>query len=87
MAGGMAGGMAAGGVHVTVAPDCLLPLVTKIVERFGTLPGIILGISAAVAAVAFHYAYVSVWRFFAALLSAYCVVILRQLPGRETPIE
>ena len=29
-------------------------------QRFGTLPGIILGISAAVAAVAFHYAYVSV---------------------------
>ena len=56
-------------------------------QRFGTLPGIILGISAAVAAVAFHYAYVSVWRFFAALLSAYCVVTLRQLPGRETPIE
>ena len=48
---------------------------------WGRLPVLALAASAAVAALAFVYAFVSVWCFFAATLSAYLCVVFRSLPG------
>lgn len=49
-------------------------------RTFGRVPGIILGLSAVVAATVFDYAFVSVWCFFAAILSAYLCYIFYKLP-------
>ena len=51
---------------------------------WGQLPGLVLAASAAAAALAFGYAFVSVWCFFAAVLSAYLCVMFRSLPERVT---
>jgi len=52
-------------------------------ERFGRLPGIALGSSALISAVVFHYAYVSVWCFFAAVLAIFFCFMFRALPARS----
>ena len=44
-------------------------------------PGELLDKSALIAAVIFHYAFVSVWCFFAAVLAAYLVVFFYRLPA------
>jgi len=49
-------------------------------QSFGRIPGLVLGISALVAALIFDYAFVSVWCFFAAVLSVYCCYFFHQLP-------
>jgi hypothetical protein len=53
---------------------------------WGRLPGLVLAGSAAIAALAFGYAFVSVWCFFAAILSVYMCVALRSLPAEEAPL-
>jgi len=49
-------------------------------NNFGRVPGLLLLGSAVLAAVSFDYAFVSVWCFFAAVLSAYLCVMFRRLP-------
>jgi hypothetical protein len=46
----------------------------------GRIPGLVLGASALVAALVFDYAFISVWCFFAAVLSAYLCVVFYRLP-------
>lgn len=53
--------------------------------NFGRIPGLVLGASALVTALLFEYAFISVWCFFAAVLSAYLCVIFYQLP-RESVV-
>jgi hypothetical protein len=47
---------------------------------FGRLPAVLLGASAVVAASVFEYAFVSVWCFFAAVLTGYLCVLFHRLP-------
>lgn len=56
-------------------------------ERFGVWPGIVLGVSAALSAIVFHYAFVSVWCFFAAILAILCCILFHRLPSREERIS
>jgi len=49
-------------------------------QAWGRLPGLVLGASALLSAVVFHYAFVSVWCFFAAALSMYLCVVFYRLP-------
>ncbi len=49
-------------------------------ETWGRLPGLVLAASALVAAVVYHYAFVSVWCFFAAVLASYLVYVFYRLP-------
>jgi uncharacterized membrane protein len=55
-------------------------------QSFGRIPGLALGVSAIVAALLFNYAFVSVWCFFAAVLSIYCCVFFYRLPPRYQPL-
>ena len=48
---------------------------------FGRLPGVMLLGSVILAAAAFDYAFVSVWCFFAAVMSAYLCVLFRRMPA------
>lgn len=50
-------------------------------QSLGRIPGIALGVSALVAAVVFEHAFVSVWCFFAAVMSIYCCVMFYRLPS------
>lgn len=47
-------------------------------QNFGRMPALLFLASTIVAAAAFEYAFVSVWCFFAAILSAYLCVVFRQ---------
>jgi len=49
-------------------------------ETWGRIPGLVLGVAAAVAAIFYYYAFVSVWCFFAAVLSLYLCWVFYQLP-------
>jgi hypothetical protein len=49
-------------------------------QPFGRIPGIVLGASALVAALVFEHAFVSVWCFFAAVLSIYCCAMFYRMP-------
>lgn len=49
-------------------------------QAWGRIPGLVLGISAVVAAFIFDHAFVSVWCFFAAVLSIYCCGVFYRLP-------
>jgi len=49
-------------------------------ESLGRLPGLILGATAIFAAIVYHYAFVSVWCFFAAILASYCCYLFYRLP-------
>ena len=51
-------------------------------ERAGWMPGVMLGLSAIVCALVYSYAFVSVWCFFAAVMSAYICWIFHTLPAR-----
>jgi hypothetical protein len=50
-------------------------------EQWGRIPGLVLGASALLAAVVYHYAFVSVWCFFAAVLAVYLCVVFFRLPS------
>lgn len=52
-------------------------------QKWGRLPGIVLGVSALLAALLFNQAFVSVWCFFAAIMSGYLCWVLHQFP---TPV-
>ena len=52
-------------------------------ENLGRIPGLVLGGSAVFAAIVYHYAFVSVWCFFAAVLAGYLCWIFYQLPATE----
>ena len=54
-------------------------------QSLGRIPGIVLAVSALVAAVLYNHAFVSVWCFFAAVLSVYCCVMFYQLPRPQNP--
>ncbi|QVL30427.1 hypothetical protein KIH39_16390 [Telmatocola sphagniphila] len=54
-------------------------------ESLGKIPGLALGISAGVTIALYDYAFVSVWCFFAAVLSFYLVIMFYQLPNKEKP--
>jgi hypothetical protein len=57
-------------------------------ETWGRIPGLVLGVSALLAVFLFDYAFVSVWCFFAAVLSIYCCVVFYRLPdGAIVPVE
>ena len=56
-----------------------LPMVLSS-QAWGRIPGLILGASAVVAVLIFHYAFVSVWCFFAAVLSVYLGFVFYRLP-------
>ena len=65
----------------------VLPMALGSAE-FGRLPGLMLLASVVVAAVSFDYAFVSVWCFFAAVLSSYlCVLFYRMPAATESPRE
>ncbi|HEY3788450.1 MAG TPA: DUF6629 family protein [Urbifossiella sp.] len=49
--------------------------------EFGRTPGLLLVAAAIVAAVSFDYAFVSVWCFFAAIISAYLCIVFRNMPA------
>ena len=49
-------------------------------ETWGKVPGLVLGVSAVIAAVAYHHAFVSVWCFFAAVLAGYLCVVFYRMP-------
>jgi hypothetical protein len=53
-------------------------------ESFGRLPGLVLGASAVFAAIVYHYAFVSVWCFFASILAGYCCWLFYRLPTPKT---
>ncbi len=55
-------------------------------ESFGRGPGVVLGLSAVVSILAFDYAFVSVWCFFAAVLALYACIIFHRLPERDPTI-
>jgi hypothetical protein len=61
-----------------------LPMVLSS-QSFGRIPGLVLGASAVLAAIVYDYAFVSVWCFFAAVLSIYCCVIFYRLPQADPP--
>ncbi len=50
-------------------------------EKLGHWLGIVLGLTAIVAAVVFHYAFVSVWCFFAAVFAGYCCWMFYRMPA------
>jgi hypothetical protein len=60
------------------ASVALPPLLSS--ETWGRIPGIVLGASALLAVLVFDYAFVSVWCFFAAVLSVYICVVFYRLP-------
>lgn len=49
-------------------------------QSLGRIPGLALGVSALVAALLYNHAFVSVWCFFAAVMSIYCCVMFYRLP-------
>ena len=51
---------------------------------FGRTPGLLLLVSAVIAAVSFDYAFVSVWCFFAAIVSSYLCVLFRRVPAASS---
>jgi hypothetical protein len=53
-------------------------------ENWGRIPALVLGASAAIAALVFDYAFVSVWCFFAAVLAIYLCVVFYRLPRPAT---
>ncbi|HEY2910932.1 MAG TPA: DUF6629 family protein [Gemmataceae bacterium] len=55
-------------------------------RSFGRLPALMFLAATIAAAVAFEYAFVSVWCFFAAVLSAYLCVIFRNMPRLDVPV-
>jgi len=50
-------------------------------ESWGRIPGLVLGGSAIFAAIVYHYAFVSVWCFFAAVLASYLCYVFYRLPA------
>jgi hypothetical protein len=52
---------------------------------WGRIPGIVLGASALAAMLLYSHAFVSVWCFFAAMLSIYCVFLFYRLPTPAKP--
>jgi hypothetical protein len=54
-------------------------------EPWGRLPGLVLACSAVAAALLFEHAFVSVWCFFAAALSAYLCYVFRAMPEPGGP--
>lgn len=52
-------------------------------ESWGRIPGLVLGASALLAATIYHYAFVSVWCFFAAVLAIYLCVVFYRLPDAK----
>jgi hypothetical protein len=54
---------------------------------WGRIPGIVLGGSALAAMLLYNHAFVSVWCFFAAMLSIYCVVLFYRLPAAADPAK
>lgn len=50
-------------------------------QRWGRIPGAVLGLSALLAALLFDHAFVSVWCFFAAVMAGYCCWVFHQLPA------
>jgi Family of unknown function (DUF6629) len=55
-------------------------------ESLGKLPGLFFAVSAVISALVFSYAFVSVWCFFAALLSAYLCWMFYHLPAKAQAI-
>lgn len=55
-------------------------------EPIGRLPGVVLGLLAAVTALVYHYAFISVWCFFAAILAGWCCWLFWRLPGPRSPL-
>ena len=53
-------------------------------ESLGKVPGIMLGLSAIVAAVIYDYAFVSVWCFFAAIMSGYMAWMFWKMPNSRS---
>jgi hypothetical protein len=53
-------------------------------ETWGRIPGLVLGASALLTVLVFEYAFVSVWCFFAALMSIYCCVVFYRLRAPAT---
>lgn len=53
-------------------------------QSWGRLPGAVLGASALFAALVFNYAFVSVWCFFAAVLSVYLTFVFYRLPAPDS---
>jgi hypothetical protein len=49
-------------------------------DRWGIVPGIVLGVTALVAAFLFQYTFVSVWCFFAAVMAGYLCFVFHRLP-------
>ena len=62
-----------------------IPLLTVAEGKLRTFGGLV-AISAAISQVVFWYAFVSIWCFFAALLSAYLCFVIRQLPLLPAPL-
>lgn len=56
-------------------------------ETWGRIPGLVLAASALVAVALFDHAFVSVWCFFAAAFSIYCVVVFYRLPAPAVVAE
>ena len=56
-------------------------------ENWGRIPGLVLGASAVIAAIVFHYAFVSVWCFFAAVMAIYLCVVFYRLPRPGTSTQ
>jgi hypothetical protein len=53
-------------------------------ERMGLVPGLVLGVMVIFSAAVYHYAFVSVWCFFAAWLSLYlCVFFWKMKPQKQ----
>ena len=55
-------------------------------ESWGRIPGLVLGASAVFAAVVYHYAFVSVWCFFAAVLASYLCYVFYRLPRPDARV-
>ena len=56
-------------------------------ETWGRIPGLVLGASALLAVLVFDYAFVSVWCYFAAVMSIYCCVVFHRLPAPGTALD
>jgi hypothetical protein len=62
-----------------------LPMVFS-TASLGRVPGLALGVAALVAIILYEYAFVSVWCFFAAVMSIYCCVLFYRLPAPTAPM-
>jgi hypothetical protein len=78
-------------IHLPVTPAALYALTTLVPlflssHRLINIFGLLVALSSVLASAIYGYAYISVWCFFAALISLYLVYMVRNLVAKSKPI-